>query len=129
VSGLGTLRDRRGRLIMRILKVLGIVVVVAGLGLTVAGVVANFYGYGEGGFPRCDSRAARDEVNRVVAQAPIGRVRGISIVAYDSVATVSTTPERVVCSASALLNDSTTRNVTYQFWKRGSDMMVEFRFE
>lgn len=114
---------------MWVQKSFGILLIVASAGLTVAGGVAVYYGYGPGGLPRCDSRAARDTVNEMIARSPMGRVMAVSIRSLDDVATVSTAAGRIVCTANATLSDNTARRLGYQFWNQGPEMMVEYRFD
>ncbi len=114
---------------MQVQESFGILSVVASAGLTVAGGVAVFHGYGPGGLPRCNPRAARDKVGEIIAQSPMGRVLGLSIHAVDNVVALSTAAGRVVCTANAILRDNITRRMGCQFWNRGLDRMVDDRFE
>src|SRR5437899_1671083 len=61
---------------------------VAGTAVVFGGVVLGVWWVSQtgtlmGGLPRCDSDLAKSEVSRALANAPIGKVIGISIASFD----------------------------------------------
>jgi hypothetical protein len=71
-----------------------------------------------GGLPQCDSTLAKSEVNRALANAPIGKVIGISIESFDAIRSDYTDNKVVRCSADVTLNNATKHKVVFSFSAR-----------
>ena len=85
------------------------------------------FDWGRGALPLCDSAEGRSQVDAAIANAPLGRVRGISVIEYKNIETVSTTPTEVHCKAGALLNNSFTKPISYSFTNEDNRLMVRFQ--
>jgi hypothetical protein len=70
------------------------------------------------GLPRCDSTLAKSEVNRALANAPIGKVIGISIESFDAIRSDYADDKIVRCSADVTLNNATKHKVVFSFSAR-----------
>jgi hypothetical protein len=104
--------------------------------LTIIAVVSGYYGYYSianqslytaSGLPKCDSDRARSDVNDAIANAPLGRVQGISVIDYRNIVTEENTSTVVRCKANAVLNTDTTKPVYYSFTVEGDKVMVRFK--
>jgi hypothetical protein len=71
-----------------------------------------------GGLPRCDSALAKFEVNRALANAPIGKVMGISIESFDVIRSDYADAKVVRCSADVTLNNATKHKAEFSFSAR-----------
>jgi hypothetical protein len=71
-----------------------------------------------GGLPRCDSTLAKSDVNRALANAPIGKVMGISIESFDVIRSDSANAKVVRCSADVTLNNATKHRAEFSFSAR-----------
>jgi hypothetical protein len=57
--------------------------------------------------------------------APLGRVAGLAIVEFQDVKTTSHSDDRVECTASVMLNNSTLHPIRYSFFVRNKQVFVE----
>jgi hypothetical protein len=96
------------------------------LGFFIAAKVLSYHG---GELPLCDSSEGQAEVNSAIANAPIGRTLGISVVKYKNIKTESSTPTEIHCKADAELNNSLTKSVSYSFTDEDNQVMVRFQFD
>lgn len=71
-----------------------------------------------GGLPRCDTTLAKSEVNRALANAPIGKVMGISIESFDVIRSNYADAKVVRCSADVTLNNATKHKAEFSFSAR-----------
>jgi hypothetical protein len=71
-----------------------------------------------GGLPRCDTNLAKSEVNRALANAPIGKVMGISIGSFDVIRSDYADAKIVRCSADVTLNNATKHKAVFSFSAR-----------
>ena len=115
---------------MTLLKVAAAVVLIpTTIGIAVdSGAVDALFG-GLDGLPPCNSKAAKTQLDRVMADAPMGHLLGLRVVKYKSIRTESSTSKKVVCHADVLLNNSWTKAITYSFAEEDHQIMVHLQFD
>ncbi len=94
---------------------------VAGTVVVLAGVAWAIWWFSQtlgAGLPRCDSSLAKFDVNRALANAPIGKVMGISVASFDAIQTDYQDDKVVRCSADVTLNNNTKHKLTFSFTAR-----------
>lgn len=76
---------------------------------------------------RCDSKAAKENVENVFTNAPINKTLiGLEIVDWDNrITTVSSNPNELVCKATVTLNDSSVNKISYRFYKQHDSAYVQ----
>jgi hypothetical protein len=79
-----------------------------------------------GGLPSCDSGIAKENVRRTIANAPLGKIAGVSIIRWNSTSTVSSSSTEVRCSGNVTLNNATDRDVAYKFYIQDGRIYVHF---
>jgi len=62
-----------------------------------------------------------------MADAPFGKVMGLSIIRFNSARTASTTDSEVKCVAGITLNNTTDHTISYRFYIKDDRWYVEAR--
>jgi hypothetical protein len=96
---------------------------VAGTGVVLGSIIFGIWwvvqaGSLTGRLPRCDSDLAKLEVNRALANAPVGTVLGISIASFDVIQSDYSDDKVVRCSGNVTLNNATKHKVSFSFSTR-----------
>ena len=94
--------------------------VVAASVVLMLGALSTYYTFATtaSGLPRCDGSLAQSDVNNALANAPFGKILGLSIVSFDEIRTDDSTNTVVKCSADVTLNNNTRHQLIYSFTKR-----------
>ena len=79
--------------------------------------------------PTCDSAYAQKTATDTIANAPTGKIYGLSIVRFTDIMTVSDSPYRVECHAYVDLNNATQHGFAYSFYWDQSQFMVDARID
>ena len=77
------------------------------------------------GLPKCDSDYAKANVKKAMADAPFGKVLGLSIIEFRTIRTVSRSDAEVRCGATVSLDNASTRELSYSFETRGGQVFVK----
>lgn len=77
------------------------------------------------GLPECDSDYAKTNVAKAMADAPFGKVLGLSIIEFRAIRTISRSDAEVRCGATVSLNNASTRELSYSFETRGNQVFVK----
>jgi hypothetical protein len=97
---------------------------VIGVLLVVVGYAYSSAEMGNNGFPRCDSSTGRSGLSDAIANAPLGKVLGLSIVDLKDIQTTEDSSLGVSCVATAFLSNSSEKIVHYSFKKQNGQIMV-----
>jgi hypothetical protein len=81
------------------------------------------------GLPDCDSDAAKDAVNGAFADAPLGKVMGLSIADFGHAQTISKSDSSVRCSARVTLTNNTVHLLGYEFHFQGGQVFVQAKLD
>jgi hypothetical protein len=81
---------------------------------------------GSSQLPACSSEIAHQSVANAVANAPMGKVEGLSIVSWGVTQTQSADGAQEKCSAVVTLSNAATFNSTYEFDRVNGTTMVRF---
>lgn len=100
-----------------IIEVLGVAAVVTMIGVGIYSVIELT----TGGLPTCDSSLAQSEVSRAFANAPLGKVMGLSIVSFSTIQSSQSNAKLVGCTASVTLSNNTKHQLIYSFTAREGD--------
>jgi hypothetical protein len=76
-------------------------------------------------FPECGTEEAQTEVARVLENAPLGRVFGLSLIKIKDSKQVSASAASRDCTGTALLNNAESYPMTYRFYRDDKDIMIE----
>jgi len=77
-------------------------------------------------FPACDSNIAKQSVESAIANAPLGKVDGLSIVNWANAEQISSDDDQEHCSATVTMSNAQTYSSTFRFYKIGGNTMVQF---
>lgn len=102
--------------------IVGAIGVLCGLALIVTNLPAA-------GLPKCDGTAALADTKSAIANAPIGKVRGIAIVTISQVEELSRSPTEVRCTGLAKLNNGTDAPLNYRFYVENDQTFVFAQFQ
>ena len=75
--------------------------------------------------PGCDTAEARSQVDSALANAPFGKVLGLSVVEYRDAHTVYTSETQVFCEATVTLNNTVKTQMSYSFELRDGKLWVK----
>lgn len=76
------------------------------------------------GFPQCGSAIAHDTAKRAFAEAPMGKLTGLTIVAFRNDQEISSTDTVKQCTADVTLNNGVERPADYRIELRGTQYLV-----
>ncbi len=77
------------------------------------------------GLPECNSSAAKKSVDDALANAPFGKVMGLSIIEIASARETGKSTNRIECDGMATLNTGANRKVVYSFEIRNETVWVQ----
>lgn len=80
-------------------------------------------------FPKCDSYAAKQDVESAIAGSPLGKVSGISIISWSDIQTESHGEAEEVCRAKVTLNTAARVGATYRFYNSNGQTLVRFQID
>jgi len=95
------------------------------------GFAAGIGGIGktQSGFPDCNSTLAQTDVNSAFANAPLGKVMGISVVNYEDINTVLENKESEECHATVLLSNGNKTGINFRFYNSGNQMLISAKLD
>jgi uncharacterized protein YecT (DUF1311 family) len=76
-------------------------------------------------FPECGSNAAEKDVAHALEKAPMGRIRGLSLIKIKDAKQVNATVTSRDCTGIAHLNNGEIHPMTYRFYRDDKDIMIE----
>jgi hypothetical protein len=95
-----------------------VVAVVLGLYLMRGFITGFMWGFeGHPGLPSCQSSEAQSGAERAIDNSPYAKASGIAIIGFSDEKTVSSSPEKVACKATVVLNNSEKGTIDYSFAK------------
>ena len=76
-------------------------------------------------YPECDSSEATENVISVLADSPLGRAHGYSLIKLNNATEVSAVLTERKCEGYALLNDGNKYPISFRFYRDGDDILVQ----
>ena len=83
----------------------------------------------QSGFPSCNSTLAQTEVNSAIANAPLGKVMGISVVDYEDISTRLESEDSEECHATVLLTNGNKTGMSFRFYTSGDRIMISAKLD
>jgi len=77
------------------------------------------------GLPACEAKNAITMLNKVLEDAPAGRVLGLKIVDLRNTMEISRSGTEVQCAAVVKLNDASQGELRYRFYSENGNVFVE----
>lgn len=117
--------DRQSRRRGYFVEAAGLTALLTSIALLVVLAVRN----GGTGLPTCDSQTAENDVERIMADAPLFKLTGARIINLTGASTLSTTQNETKCHAVAILNDTTKHQISYRYYVNSDNTFIEAKMD